>query len=387
MPDYSVPFKDPEAIGPATRTSVPAAFLSEPNLREFYDPAGLHRNESTEVFLDRVATTRRLVTLRGLGELSGHEAILAEATHALLGFEQHQDSGLRLPIAPERQQAIVNHLHTYAGMVALSVREVADGIIEQYEHEKRNNPDLYWQKLPSRFVLTGKVLAAIAHAGVVRRSGRDYFTHPDEVSSIISTAWAKSSLYQNTHTRDILRFIAYTHDAPEDNIDAHGAYLGETLIVSPLIVQKTLEQQRVPEAASIARTLYMMMRTRDTKNNRMGYLDYINRGAQQTDPVGMYFVLGKSADISHNRTVEPDQITVYGEKAREKYNKRRTYEDAAVFLLKIAERYNAPLGLLPHMIFAVSTKEIRDAADEKYPIDISNIAESVREKVQQRLHG
>lgn len=364
-----------------------AVKLNEIELRAFYDPAGLHSNETSEDFFNRVAETRAPAVIAGLGRLAGHEIILAEGIHSLLADER----GIELPITLERQQAIDKAIGTHAGAVAMSVIEVADELIEDREQKIVKFPSIRWPTLPGRLATSGKVLAAVAHDGVFRRSGKNYYSHPDEVSSIISTAWYKWHPHSDPEEDAelaILRFLAYTHDAPEDSVDKYGKYVGDTVVITPLVGKKILELLDVEYADEAAKALYYLMRTRDVEDNRMEYLDYTERGLSQPGKTGLFFNLTKVADNHNNSNIDPEKIEIGDAKAHYKLRKKATYEDAAVQLLKaIDERHDATYAMIAHSVFQISVTEIRAAAEDKFFFDVSAKAKKVRMRVGEKVRA
>lgn len=369
-------------IAPMPR--VPANLLSEADLRAFYDPTGRHNGATTEEFIDWVAASRRAEAVAGVGRVTAHEAVLAEATHAFMPNTSAR-MGVPLPIPERRQEEIADKVRQHAGRIALAVLDTTEDIAAEWEARSKVMPKHGLQRLPSQLLLSGKILAAVAHQHMTRRSGRAYYMHPDEVSSIISVAWRKQK-YPEDPLLDVVRFLAYAHDAFEDTIDPYGRYLAKPLIVSPLVAQQLLRAQGRGEANDAARTLLYMTRTRDIEGNRMEYLDYIRRGAgQESETLRLakkLFMLTKSPDIQHNRSIEPDKIEVGDEKTWEKYRKRQQYEDAAMILQRAADPED--FAYVVHTVFSVTRFEVQHEAAQKYPLNLGHIVGLMHQHLHER---
>lgn len=351
--------------------------LSERDLREFYDPAGLRTAVPLGEFIDDVAATRRPFTLASVGELSGHEVILAEGLHALLDGGE----GVALPITADRQIAIADALARYAENVALSVIDVADGLASETAHLQGMLRTGTLRPIPDRVVLAGRVLAAVAHEGGMRRSGRDFFMHPDEVATIVTTAWQRQMTADEDDRLDVVRFLAYGHDGFEDTIDPYGAYLSEkSVLISPLVARRVLEILGIPDARAIARVLLLMTRTKDVDGNKMEYFDYLHRGVREG---GILFTLTKAPDIHHNLNIEPDMIERGDRKARAKYEKRETYRAAVDEMRLAGEQFDAATAWIVHSIFAVSPVDIMSTMKSD-TVSLQEIAAAVRQKMAER---
>lgn len=369
-----VPTGVPDGNSPDTGVPerVVANTLSEPDLRAFYDPTGCHADETSDGFIDHVAATRRQVTVEQLGELNGYEVILAEGLHALLDG----GSGSALPVSEDRQAAITDMVTEYADTVAHAVIEVADSLAEDTAQLQEMLRSGTVPPVPDRVVLAGRVLAAVAHEGVVRRSGREYFMHPDEVASIITTAWQRQ-IKDDNERLDVARFLAYGHDGFEDTIDPYGAYLSEKpVIVSPLVAQRVLELLGVPDARAIGRILLLIAHTKDVQGKKMDYFEYLDRGVREG---GSLFVLTKAPDIHHNLNIEPELIERGDRKARHRYEKREVYRAAADVMRIAAEGTDASTAWVVHSVFAVTSVDIMSTLKSDR-VSIQDIAAAVRDK-------
>ncbi len=375
--------------------------LSEPDLRAFYDPAGRHRHEPLPVLLDQVAATRVPFTLAPLGPLAGHEVILAEALHACLGpqacragtrpgdagadGEGRIDASAVLPVAPRRQQAIAAAVDRYATAVAAAVLEVADDLavdLLRLQDRVRGLLGEHRHAIPGRLVLAGRVLAAVAHEGVVRRSGRDYYCHPDEVASILSAAWRRQARSETDPRLLVGRFLAYCHDGFEDTLDPVGSYLSELpVIVSPRVVLAVLRSLAVPDAMEIARVLLLMTRTEATDGSRMDYLDYLDRGIAEGNA---YFVLTKAGDVHHNLTIEPEDIDPADRRAPARYAKRELYRRAANRLREAGDDHDHDIAWTVHTTFAVRASEFRPSLRTD-TASVRQVAAAVRDQLVGRL--
>jgi hypothetical protein len=352
------------------------------DVRIFYDPTGKNGDEPLPEFLNRVASTRSEVNLPGLGPISGHEVIVAESTHALM------DGAETLPVdlSEERRLRIRQATVRQAGRIALSVMDAADGLEKKRDAVVAMRSNIRIPTLPPRLVVAGKVLAAVAHQHVRRRSGRPYYAHPDEVASIFSVAWRKQygmrseRMPQDLQGRegllDTIRFLSYAHDAYEDTIDTTGGYLAKPVIVTPLVAEKILESQKVMDARSVARTLLFMARTKDVEGDRMSYRDYIASGAKRG---GEYFLLTKAPDIRHNLTIEPDHIEPGDERSAKKLKKREQYSSAAVQVLRELDPYST--SWLGHSVFTVTRQEVAAETGQKYFFDLNVVAQDVHDRI------
>jgi hypothetical protein len=400
----------PEAhpAGPAGVIDLPRpVVLSERDLRAFYDPAGRRTHDPVHGLLDRVAATRVPFVLPPAGRLTGAEVILAEALHACLrthpqtGPDQAgregagregagregagrdaragRDAGVVLAIPAGRQRAITAAVHGYADDVATAVLDVADDLADDLHRLRRRLTGLRGQGGLQRIVLAGRVLAAVAHDGAVRRSGRDYYCHPDEVASILGAAWRRQAAAPEQDPRlPVGEFLAYCHDGFEDSLDPRGSYLSEVpVILSPLVARTVLERLEVPDAAEIARVLLLLTRTRATDGSRMDYLDYLERGIAEG---GAYFVLTKAGDVHHNLSIEPERIDPADRSAPARYEKRELYRRAASRLRGAAESHDRGVAWTIHSTFAVRPAELRPSLCSD-TASIRRLAAAVREKV------
>lgn len=372
----------------------------------FYDPAGHHRGRPPTVLLDDVADTRVPAVLAPAGRLVGHEVILAEALHACLDI-RYADTGsldtgslgtgslgkaggprsagrpsqrdtVVLPIPAGRQRVIAEAVDRHARTVAAAVIGVADSLDHDLDQLRRRLPGLYQPSRSERLVLAGRVLAAVAHEGMVRRSGRDFYCHPDEVASILTAAWRRQGRAEDDPRLQISRFLSYCHDAFEDILDPVGAYLSELpVIVSPRVALAVLQQLAVPDAADVARVLLLMTRTKATDGSRMPYLDYLQRGIAEG---GAYFALTKAGDIHHNLTIEPEDIDPADPRAAARYDKRELYRTAANLLRGAADHHDDDLAWAVHTTFAIQPAEFRPALRTDSS-SVRQLASAVRDRV------
>lgn len=392
LADVADPADVADVAYPAVGARSGVVLLSEPDLRAFYDPAGRHQRDPLTALLDRIAATRVPFTLAPLGRLTGHEVLLAEALHACLGPQPHHagsrpgddpggsglDAGVVLPVPPRRQHAIAAAVDRYAAAVAAAVLAVADelaGDLHRLRGRIAGPAGRRTRSIPGRLVLAGRVLAAVAHEGVVRRSGRDYYSHPDEVASILSAAWRRQAQPESDPRILVGRFLAYCHDGFEDSLDPVGSYLSDLpVIVSPRVVLAVLQELAVPDAAEIARVLLLMTRTRATDGSRMDYLDYLDRGIAEGNA---YFLLTKAGDVHHNLTIEPENIDPRDRRAPARYAKRELYRRAATRLRDAADDHNHDIAWTIHTTFAVQPTEI-SSSQRTDPASVERLAAAVR---------
>lgn len=351
--------------------------LSERALREFYDPAAKRASDAFDIFLSWVASSRLSAMIGALSELTGHEVVLAEGIHALLDG----GDGVELPVPADRQRAIADAIARYADNVALSVIEVADGLAQdavQLREKLLGSGSL--RTFPGRVALAGRVLAAVAHEGGFRRSGRDFYMHPDEVASIVTTAWERQRSGEDGRL-DVARFLAYAHDGFEDTIDPFGGYLSEKpALMSPFVAQRVLEILGVPDARAIARVLLLMTRTKDVAGNKMNYFDYLDRGIREG---GSLFLLTKAPDIHHNLNIEPEMIARGDRTAHTMSEKRDMYREAADDMRTASEACDAATAWVVHSVFAVTPVDIHHTFKSD-TLSIQEIAAAVRRKVSER---
>jgi hypothetical protein len=355
--------------------------LSERDLRAFYDPAGRRARRPVRDLLDHVAATRVPFVLPPIGRLSGAEVVLAEALHAGLGTGsgiRRDDAGVVLPILPGRDRSIAAAVDRYADAVAAAVLDVADDLACDLHRLRQRIAGLHGPAGSERLVLAGRVLAAVAHDGAVRRSGRDYYSHPDEVASILSAAWRRQARPEHDPHLQVGRFLAYCHDGFEDALDPHGSYLSELpVIVSPRVARAVLERLGVPDAAEVARVLLLLTRTRATDGSRMDYLDYVDRGIAEG---AAYFVLIKAGDVHHNLSIEPEEIDPADRRAPARYEKRELYRSAANRLRGAADSHDHRVAWTIHTTFAVRAAELRPSLRSD-TASVRRLAAAVREKV------
>jgi hypothetical protein len=296
--------------------------ISEADLRAFYDPAGHWTDRPVQVLLDDVAGTRASPVLPGAGRLSGYEVVLAEALHACLGTDAR--AGVGLPVPPRRRRAVTRAVVRQTGAVA----EAVTGLAGELARSRWRRPRA--RHRDERLVFAGRVLAAVAHDGVVRRNGRAYFTHPDEVAAILTAAWPDPG-----HPRlQIARFLAYCHDTFEETLDPVGAYLGRPVVVSPRVALAVLRRLGVPDAAAVARVLLLMTRTTATSGGRTPYLEHVERGIREG---GGLFLVTKTGDVHHNLTIEPERLDPDDPRAPARHRKRSLYRQAVTRLQDAAD--------------------------------------------------
>jgi hypothetical protein len=365
----------------------------EQDLRAFYDPTDRFAHKTRQEFVDQTAASRYSFRNKYLGKISAHEVVLVESLHAQLYGAETAD----LPIEKDRRQAIIAVTHRYAGHVATSIVDVVDRITSDRALRRRRTPGITWAELPSPLALAGKVVAITAHEGVPRRSGREYFMHPQEVASIIDIAWGKRNYVDQQELLDVFEFVAYYHDAYEDTIDARAKYLKEKpAIFTPLVARTLLEKYDVKNADKIARVLLYMTRIKDVEGKRLPYADYIERGlslspdlfavrdgVQASTSMLELFCTGKAADNQHNQNIEPDKIVPGDTKTQQKFEKRAQYRDSA-------SRISLMTDILPHpllvpSIYEVTSDEVRAATSRQYPFDTQHIAEQVHQEVRTRF--
>jgi hypothetical protein len=307
--------------------------------------------------------------------------ILAEALHAGLQGDPDRsggEPGVVLPVPVWRQRAIAAAVHGYAESVATAVLDVADDLAGDLHRLRRRITGLQHQDVPERIVLAGRVLAAVAHDGAVRRSGRDYYRHPDEVAAILGAAWRRQAVPEQDPRLPVGEFLAYCHDGFEDALDPVGSYLSELpVILSPLVARTVLERLGVPDAAGIARVLLLLTRTRAIDGSRMDYLDYLERGIAEG---GAYFVLTKAGDVHHNLSIEPDDIDPDDRRAPARYEKRELYRSAANRLRGAADSHDGSVAWTIHSAFTVRPAELRPSLCSD-TASVRRLAAAVRERV------
>jgi hypothetical protein len=360
--------------GPRSGDPVPAAVaLDEAGLRQFYDPAGRRRHQPAGALLADVAGSRTPFALPPVGRLTGPEVVLAEALHA--GLERRVDArcldpaagGLVLPVPPGRQRAIAAAVDRYADTVAAAVVQVADDV--------RGDPPIGEQRL----VRAGSVLAAVAHDGAVRRTGRPFWWHPHEVATILALAWRRRAAGGSDVDPGTSQFLAYCHDAYEDALDPVAGYLSaRAVVVSPRVVAAVLTRLAVPDPVGVARVLLLLTRTRATDGSRLPYLDYLDRGIGAGEP---HFTLVKAADIHHNLTIEPDRVDPADPRAPARYGKQEAYRTGAARLRVAAAGHADHIARTTRAVSSVGPADLAVSARADAAAGPARLAAAVRERI------
>jgi len=335
----------------------PFNLIDESRFRRFYDPTDFFAGRPVNELVSEVVVTRRPIDLPTMGYLGGHAVLLAEATHGLLGSGQ----GIELPLSQSQQADIITAIHRHADRVSDAVIDASKDAIDRYYFLRKTREDGQSSNPPSELVTTGKILAAVAHDGVTRRSGRAYYRHPDEVATITGIAWQLQMEQERSPELRNMQFLNYVHDAFEDSIDNDTSFLGvPRLIASPLVARMILAKLDI-EPAGITDAFMLLTRT-SSPHGKLPYNEiYIPTGIREG---GYPFVIPKSADVHHNDVIEPSVYTVYDQKVREKeLAKRAQYQTAKAQLQRAADSFDDfELALVVDRIFQVTRERVRQGA-------------------------
>lgn len=347
-------------------TELTSIALDKQSFRDNYDPTGIQSGMQMPDFVDWAAGSRAAVSLPGLGSLTGHEVVLAEAID--LGLMHN--GAIPFPIGRARHDRIYSARTATAEQLGACIVQTAEEYLVRRQDSSENR-DFRDRTAPLSVVhLAGKLASSIAHQGASRRSGRPYHTHPDEVDSMLTEAW-------NTHIRsgevdprdlEVLQVVGCTHDAPEETMDPRGAYLAKPVIITPAVVREILSicDFGLDRARAAERTLVNLMRTVNLAlplgQQRMQYVSgYVERGANYPGLAGVYYCLPKYTDIQHNWKIEPDHIYPDDPKARQKVDRQRSYAEGQTRIrqaLEDREDVSAREELIAHTVTQYSKKHV-----------------------------
>ncbi|MDO8265674.1 MAG: hypothetical protein Q7T41_01875 [Candidatus Saccharibacteria bacterium] len=157
-----------------------------------------------------------------------------------------------------------------------------------------------------RATLAAEKLGFIVYGKKMRKNGRPYHSHPEEVATI--TEFVINQLLEegfeiSEEEQVALIVVAFLHDAMEEWIKTAKHYTDDTgvLAVSPLLVKYTMEMVGLSKETSteIERALRLLTHEK-TEPWMPTYMEYIDRMANSK-----LAMLVKSIDILHNHTIDP----------------------------------------------------------------------------------
>lgn len=168
-------------------------------------------------------------------------------------------------------------------------------------------------------VLAGMVACEYSHWGVVRKNGKDYFTHPAAVAAIAEKCWQIDPADNESRKRlERILFVALAHDTFEDSMPDDGSSFlaSDNIVVSPLFVHELFSFYGRDDGAIAAEDLLLLTKFRqnDAKISNDEYLARL-----KTSPDAMFV---KICDIQYNAIIDPKGLTDT-EKAEVEKNERR----------------------------------------------------------------
>jgi hypothetical protein len=292
-------------------------------IRNLLDPSARYRKLDGQDALRSIAADAPAATIPELGQLSPYENILVLGLHAGIDARKDDiDHGVALPlpyISIDRQVEITRLTRAKAREQAAVVGEIT----RELYAELLQRPGINIKRAPSLLDIAGIGLSAHVHKGVFRKTGREYFKHPDEVARSIDIAWGIPVDIEDRQQRDRVKFVGRLHDGYEQAIGRSSwnilSYLGQSaLISSPLVIEETLRNIGDPRARPVSRAIRMLTRTVDHLENRMPYVRYI--GDALIENLFELVELPKDADIHNNRDIEPHPNVAKAKRKRVDYN-------------------------------------------------------------------
>jgi|GEM_PF-5538841 len=273
--DFSRPIPDNEVLSATIE-----------DLYVIHDPTGLlrdrvhkqHPGEATpKRFFDYLASKLYPEEVAALGPNgTGQEMIFMNAVHMGLITEGLHEM---LGISEER----ATYLHAY---VQKDTENAAEAVIRvsDFLDDGRNEPEFPDDDRLRQIVRVGRVAAAIAHDGQIRRNKQPYYYHLERSATRMRIAWSKAMRIWQPDDLYAKQLVTYVHDAPEDGFNAILSQLASPRpFISPLVVEKIALKQQFSEriAKSIGRAPFIMMREADVEDHKMHYVD---PKGEHTDP-------------------------------------------------------------------------------------------------------
>lgn len=351
-------------------------------LRALYDPTNEYASLDDATFFATVADYRRTIqyesdsgnlSLPGFGDLTPHEGMALEASHALVPVPE----ALVDSLDTERMK----HLNAFdAQRSAKAISHVGKlATSQELRHIRRQNylglrisrVDSADGRLDS-MLLSARVLAHLAHYGVSRRNGDPYITHPESVASIVDVGW--SLALKSDESREVIRThkaASYLHDAFEDTITNDGAYLTRDIIPSPRIIRDLLSRHDFNESTQVAKAVRLMTHNEGALPGveKMPYSDYIHRGVAQG---GALFAVPKAADIQHNSRIDIDKAARgLNPVGSELLRRRAKYESSRGELLRAADSFPIiDTTFVLHSIFMVNQSDMQQVYRNLSAVDV-----------------
>jgi len=262
-------------------------------LQHYFDP-----NKSfgsiDDALLNRRDAAVGSVAINGL-RVQHEGIVVAEAAHL----------GVELPPRQLRSLGL-------SALNAANIMRSVEASVDQNVSDVLSGVERLRQRAPraahhSDIVLAGMITAEWAHAGVYRKNGREYYTHPAAVAAIIEKAWdmnyRRRTVTPDDQARyDRLLFGAYNHDAFEDSLPSDNTSFlsSSSFLVSPLLVRRLFKKLgREEDGKRAADTLLMLTKTRQGAE-KISLFNY--QGNLVKDPDAE---LLKLADTRHNGKIDP----------------------------------------------------------------------------------
>lgn len=292
-------------------------------MREFYAATP---DAPIESLADKLAAVKREGVIHSLGKLAGRELIVAEGAHA--GFFRQADD---IPFEFDREEAGL----IIAGVQADAMAMAEAAVVTAEEMQAVRDRNLLFKgfrPVPKR-VMGGMVLGAVAYNGMKRKSGRDYYEHPNEMVTCLRIAWRRwnrpDEFLINQNVLEGGSFLFYLHDGWEDSYKkSTQTYLNHEVVISPLVGEYTLNllgyghQSQELSHANLLLT-HPVGVDDDGRPRKSPYDHYALRGLHARC-CSHWFALGKAVDNQHNRVIEP-KIVVHDDEISGKSRKSLLY--------------------------------------------------------------
>lgn len=335
----------------------PATTVAE-RIAEFYDPS--RHYDGT------VAILERLQELKGVASTALARTVVLELGHAGLVTEgDNRELAATLGTSHDTVRMAQRQLDVSSEHMANAVVRATNALFEARR-------DFTTSGRISPVEVAGMVLAAHAHHGVERRSGKPFYRHSEAVARLIRIAWDQL-LPRDGDEHDAAVFLGYTHDSyehalPLDNGRYVEAYGHDRVLPSPLVQQKVLGKLGVAAAASYAHTARLLTKTPTLDGTLMDDDYYMQRGMADR-----LFCLIKLAETHHNLTLDPDNsmATGDGDAPQDITAKNDRYATNAITLQQQLESFgDIRLMLAGHRIMGISAEELQDSSKLQFGLNL-----------------
>jgi hypothetical protein len=315
-------------------------------LRDLFDPTHTLSSVEEALLRRKFAVTANTLTTATPPLSSESDVVVAEAAHLGVELGEHylRNLGTTSLKAVEILVAVEDCVERDVNAVLGAVEQ-----IKMLKPSARRHSDV---------VLAGMIAAEWAHLDVMRKNGKDYYTHPANVAAILESAWGKSRRTPEEDSRlQRLLFVAFAHDTFEDSLPKkHESFLSsDLLVVSPLFVSTLFEKLGRDDGDAATESLLALtkMRQGDKKTPLSIYTPKLLQ-----DPDAS---LIKLADTQHNHVLDPKGLTDVDLEAIIKNRQRGfDYADLRLSILTSLENGTPDDRWMGHIIAAMGPNSYHD---------------------------